>query len=294
MGRIMFDEARQLKVDNEDYDIWINRKSAALKVNAALLREGDDIAERVQANRRFQLEEENFCKKIWKPWFEKGDWNLIDLTQPHTAMLQVDELVVTEQQKIKLKSIIGKIFSSVECDGVMYRWGMMIPFDYKFIEKALYGIGVKQKNYADAYNHYYECSVPFAFLIWDNLNKMRWILTVNQDPDAYEFATWGGDLYLDVTDDIKAARMIPFKMPKPISVIEQLTAMHLAQYPSWNGKITKEELASVKFNVEEKELKHLFQTIIARRNVQAPYEAMRLMVERDKKKKKRKRKRKAT
>lgn len=237
-----------------------------LRLSPNMLSESDELdreynEERVKAweehrKRKFSLREENFCIRVWQPWFKAGGWSLIDLTRSGSTLLQVDDMDISDSVKSLIWMSLDGIFP---CDGVIFRWGQLFPIDYKFIHKASYGLGVIEKDYKGYYDGYVAKSIPFILLIWDNLHKMRWTHLVSKSILS-RHAEYD-ERYLDITEDCVKPSFIPFKNPNPKNAIEQLTAQLKAQDLDWHGSLTEECCLQTLKNLQTNKLQQLFTTV---------------------------------
>lgn len=180
-----------------------------------MLKEGDAIAKRfyqAQGSKKFNLEMEAFCKKVWEPWINAGRWILIDLTQPKTASFQVEEKPWSPEVKRDVRIYLStlKFPHDLEINRRDEHW----IGDYKFKCKTAQGIGVEKEDY----DKYFSLGVPnFLLFIWANDRKRRLIHRV-QNPSKYNIKDFGTELeFYDITEDCiePAQHDVPLKGPLP-------------------------------------------------------------------------------
>jgi len=174
-----------------------------MRFDPELLKESDDIAKRFYqeiGSKKFNLEMEAFCKRVWKPWFDSGKWALIDLTQPESQTFQVDEKPWSLEVKKEVRSYLASLNFPHDFDifrGFEYWIG-----DYKFKPNTKRGIWIEK----DDYDKYFRLKVPnFIVLFWSNSEKKRYMLHVKKHPSEYEVKSFETDdkviEYYDVTKD---------------------------------------------------------------------------------------------
>lgn len=253
-----------------EYEHEYEARAKELGVSTQLLYKGDDVASQFnqknggEGDKEFQLKMEDYCKEIWSPFFESNcvkRWNVIDLTQAATEYFQVNKLGVSVQTEIAIKTFLKGL--SFPCDGIMYRWVCMLPFDYKFKVKTKRGIGIEVDVYNGYYKKYAELSIPLWLLIWDNYQKKRFAHKV-QNPTEYATTDYEGTtdkLYYDITADCQEVQLLPFTMPpEPKNAFEEI-ALHLkSQDPNWQGgelKLEPEDKAKVLEFMEQSKLKDM-------------------------------------
>ena len=247
------------------YEHEFEASAQELGVSVELLHEGDSIAKDFyskQGDEEFNLTMEGFCKRVWAPYFNEK-WNLIDLTRPNSAILQVGKMAIPESAKIEIKKALKGIFP---CDGIMYRWGYMLPFDYKFKLKTTGGIGIEAEDYDGYFKKYVELSIPLWLLIWDNWQKKRFAHKVQNpikygEPTNYNGYT-GDKYYYDITAYCQEVKLMPFIMPpEPKNGLEEI-ALHLkSQDANWKGGKLKLEPNSERKIVEylsDNRMSHLY------------------------------------
>jgi len=179
-----------------------------------MLKEGDSIAERFYQGKvkKFNLEMEAFCKKVWEPWINAGRWILIDLTQPKTASFQVEEKPWSPEVKGDVRIYLSTLKFPHDLE-IIRRDEHWIG-DYKFKCKTAQGIGIEKEDY----DKYFSLGVPnFLLFIWANDRKKRLIHRV-QNPSKYKIKDFGTEKEYYVIDDdcIEPAQTdVPLKGPIP-------------------------------------------------------------------------------
>jgi len=200
-----------------------------------MLKEGDAIAKRfyeaqTQGSKKFNLEMEAFCKKVWEPWINAGKWILIDLTQPKTASFQIEEKPWTPEIKKEVRNYFNtfKFPHDFEIIRNVEHW----ICDYKFKCKTSDGIGIEREDYDKYFNSEIPC---FLLFIWANDKKKRFIHWVH-NPSKYKVKDYGTEAeFYDITEDCIEPALcdVPLKGPIPKG---------LRRYWAWRLRLN--ELAS--------------------------------------------------
>jgi len=171
-------------------------------------------------NSEFELEHEEFCKKVWKPWLEAGGWTVIDLTQPQSPLYQIPK-GISEEEKIKLKAYLKSLCFPHDLD--ITRGDITWMADYKFHKNTKHGIWISKVDY----DKYYSLKAPFILLIWCDDRKARYIHTISDNPSKYRIETLdtyeGYIQYYDITADCIEVKSPDIKLEVPQRFDEYIT-----------------------------------------------------------------------
>jgi hypothetical protein len=164
--------------------------------------------------KRFNLELEAFCKKIWKPWFEARRWIFIDLTQQKSALFQVEEKPWAPEVKRDVRDFLKNLNFPHDFELHHQGMGIILQGDFKFKVDTSLGIWILKRDY----DRYYKSKNPcFLLAIWASDKKKRYIHIV-QNPRKYDVCNdRAGNEYYDITDDCVPYPDydIPLKTPIP-------------------------------------------------------------------------------
>ena len=222
-----------------------------MSFDAELLKENEDLRRRYYQEigfKKFNLEMEAFCKKVWKPWFEARQWLFIDLTQQKSAMLQIEEKPWDAEIKREMRQFLKTL--KFPHDFELYHQGksIILQGDFKFKVDTPLGIWIEKEDYDRYYNSGNPC---FLLAIWASDKKKRYIHIV-QNPSNYSpCMDRAGNEYYDITDDCLPYPDydIPLKTPNPKKLKDYLALWNKMSelaisgvFPSEAPSYSKEDL----------------------------------------------------